>query len=204
MALGDAYATASQYRAAKKGNSSSDDTVIGRDLKAVSRYIDKMTHRRMGFNVDASDIARVYDIDDASMLLPIFDTVSITTVEIDETRGGTWTALAATDWELLPLNAASDPEPRPYYELGALPTGQYSKGWARGGRMRITGKCGWPAVPDAIVSACIELTAIFRIETPRATSQVNEVGQVLSTNAQARGIVAELVHTYSRFAELIV
>lgn len=202
MAIGDAYATVAQYRTVK-GNpeSAEDDIAIERDLKAVARFIDLITHRPVGFNKDASNVDRIYMVEWQGTRLEVDDLVSVGSVVVDKGPTGTYntTVVEGTDFELYPLNAARGPEARPYWRLDMLPWATTLKSWPKGARVKITGVFGWPAVPSAVVSANIELTAILRIESPRATNRVNELNTVFtSTSRQAQGIVEDLVRRYDK------
>ena len=105
------------------------------------------------------------------------------------------TTLATTDYELLPLNANRGPEPRPYTRIGMTSWGKYSS-FSAGERVEVTAQFGWPAVPEAIQRACIHLTAILRLETPRATRRIAELGDVIETSQDAQFIVKQLVDQY--------
>ena len=61
------------------------------------------------------------------------------------------------------------------------------------------GKFGWPSVPSAIERACVQLTGILRLETPRATRSVN-IGTetTLETSRQAQEIVSALMNVYAK------
>lgn len=215
MALGDPYASIEEYREVTGADSHEHDAEIERDLIAVSRYIDSKVARPLGFNQDATAVARVYSSPAASgypdgwaesenpwkatglsRYLDIDDHVSIASVEIDESHDGTYgLALTAGDYELLPRNAATRPEPEPYRQILLTPHSAIGA-WPSGGRVRVTGIGGWPSVPQGIVSATIELTRILRIESPRASSAMNEMQQVLTTSRVAQGIVSDLVAKY--------
>ena len=197
MALGDAYATTAQYRDSKEKTSVDDDTSIERELKATARYIDRLLGRALGFNQDAADVARVYTMGNG-VVLDIEDHASITSVEVGDHYTGVYdTALASTAWTKLPRSAASKPLPEPYRQIEFL-----SSAPGRSALVRVTGKGGWPSVPDAIVAANIELTGILRLESPRATNRVNEIGQVMSTSRAAQNILGELLAAYSSVSRI--
>lgn len=220
MALGDPYASPQEYRATKDKPTTADDLDLDRQLRAVSRYIDRALGRTLGFNREDEDSQHIYlpratkgpyrddwaesenpwKYGNLTRVLDIDDLVSLTSVELDESRTGVFSqTLDAADFELLPRGAASRPEPEPYSRI-ELTTWGSQWGWPRGTQVRVTGKFGWPAIPSAIVDATIELTAILRIETPRATSQVNELNQVLSTSRAAQGIIESLLSVYRHAA----
>lgn len=215
MSLANAYATIGQYRDEKDKTVTEDDQAIGRELIAVARYIDRCLGRALGFNKDDEDVARIYTPKSGPVLRPdwaetenpwrygglkrvldIDDHVSITSIEIDETLTGVYSLeLDASDFELLPRNAATYPEPEPYRQIELTRWGS-TWAWPRNGRVRVTGIGGWPAVPSGIVSANLELTAILRLESPRATSRINDLNQVLNTSRAAQDIVHALKNAY--------
>ena len=200
MAIGDAYATPAEYKDQKEKTSPDDDLAIARELLAVSRMIDRSLGRPAGFNKDAAPVARVFVPQKNSPVLRVDDLASIPVstgeIAIDTDSAGTYvTELVTADYELLPLNAATGPEARPYRQIGLLSWRDRTQ-WAAGQRVRVTAIWGWPAVPSAIVAATIELTGILRMESPRATNRVNEIGQVLSTSRSAQNILGDLLDTY--------
>ena len=199
-AVTDAYATSEEYRRVYKGSTSDDDPVLDSDLLAVSRHLD----HRLGrfFTKDEADIARIYVpssgcgntlwIDDLS--------ASPTSIKIDDGDDGSFsgdTALASSDYELNPLNASKGPEPRPYTHIVLTSWGTKGE-WPEGQRVEITGKWGWPSVPEAIKRATIELTGILRVESARATSRVDEIGTVIGMSSAAQNIIQRLMDAYVR------
>ncbi len=218
MALGDAYATAEEYRAALDGKDPQKDNVILVDLLACSRFMERIT-QVLSFNVDEADTTRLYYADpggsdqiqriqSAGASLAIsgvrelwIDPLSAdpTSIKIDEDQDGLFTdetALASTAYELRPLNAQLNPEPEPFTSIVLTRWG--NKGaWPIGSRVQVVGKFGWPSVPPAIKQACIQLTAIWRIESPRATIEVSQgFESVTSLSTQAAGIVERMVRSY--------
>jgi hypothetical protein len=185
MARDIAYATIEDYRSSHVNKlTNDDDTAIGRALVAVSRHIDAKLGRFVGFGKDDTAVARLFDTDYWNPLY-VPDLVSVTTLE--EWNGLAY--VATTAYELGPLNASLEGQP---YSLIRRTSGV----WAS--RVRVTGIWGWPAVPEAIRAATIELAAILRIESPRATSAINEDQQVLSTSRAGQAIVSGLMGTFTR------
>jgi hypothetical protein len=217
VALSIAYADAATYRAVVSKSDAGDDGAVSDDLKAVSRFVDHATDRFFGR--DDAPVARVYavPIDAATPLrdpfwttpwsgtgvasLAVDDIATATGLEVRADAGNTGTfgdpAWAATDYALWPVNAALGPEPRPYMRI-LVPAWSSQGGFAGGTRVQVTAVWGWPEVPHAIVRATCHLTGILRLESPRATSRVNEMGEVLSTNREAQNIVRDLVKIYRR------
>ena len=196
MAIGDAYATAAQYKEQRDKTSAADDTALTRELMAVSRMIDRTLGRPAGFNKDASAVARVFATRWNDAILDVDDYVSISAIGIDADYTGVYdTALVVADWESLPLNSAAGPEPRPYNQIRLLPWRSRTL-WTPSERVQVTAIWGWPTVPSAIVAATIELTAILRMESPRATNRITEMNQVIGTSRAAQNILAELMDAY--------
>lgn len=223
MAVEDAYATAVTYRALIRRNDNADDAVILDDLKAVSRYLDKKLHRF--FTKDVSAVARVYYpegylIGDpeaenpwryvrGSRELRVDDIASSAglSIKIDEDRDGSFadeTALASTDYQLLPLNADKGPEPKPWNTI-YLPAWSTKSGWPTGSPVEVTATFGWAAVPKAIERATCHLTAIVRLESARALNGLGQdVENMLDVAPEGKRIVAELAKAYARKDRLVV
>jgi hypothetical protein len=199
MALSDPYATAAEYRAVVNRSDVSADAQILTDLTAVSRYLEKKLGRF--FNKDTGDVTRTYLIPAASDRLWIDDlSAAPTSITIDLNGNGSFadeTALISTDYELYPYNAALEPEPEPYTAIRLTQWGRIGV-WPALQRVRVTGRFGWPSVPAAIKSGCIQLTAILRLETPRATARVPELDQAFAASPEAQGIINKLLDGYKR------
>ena len=201
MAVTDAYATAATYRGLVSKSDTGEDAEILTDLTAISRYME----RRLGrwFTVDASAVARVYEttlLSNQPKSLFIDDLVALTSIKVDEDDDGSFadeSAWASTDYELLPHNATDGPEPGPYTQIHIPPWS--SKDLWGNHHVEITATFGWPAVPSAIEQACVQLTGILRLETPRATRSVNVGAEtVLETSRAAQDIVTGLSAVYAR------
>ena len=209
MAISDAYATAAQYRDGIKKTDTGDDTVVDLDLIAISRYIERRLSGRF-FNVDASDVTRILEIGSRgsepvggwkSLWLDADLSAAPTSIKIDKNNDGLFsdeTALASTDYELHPLNALVGPEAEPYTRIDLTPWGDEST-WPHGLRVEIIGKWGWLAVPDAIVRATIQLTAILRLEGPRATNRIpDDLAGAVEASPAAQSIVRQIMNEYRR------
>jgi hypothetical protein len=153
VGITNGYATLAELRARlgiTDGSDTTDDAVIEAVIEAVSREIDKYCGRR--FYVTDSDETRYFTAEFSDVLFA-GDIVSISSLQSDEdgdrTYEETW---ATTDYDLLPFNAALDNEP--YTRLGITPDGDYAFPTIPKA-VKIVGKWGWPAVPDAINEACL-------------------------------------------------
>lgn len=200
MSISAAYATAEQYRFVTGGTDSSKDTDILIDLKAISRYIDGKMHRF--FTCDADAVTRIYVPAETSSTLWVNDlSAAPTSIKVDDDGDGDFddeTALASTDYELLPFNADKGPEPSPWMQIALGPWGTRDS-FRAGVRVQVIACFGWPAVPEAIQRATIHLTAILRLETPRATRRIPELGEAIETSWEAQKIIRQLVSQYRRF-----
>lgn len=227
MAVTDPYATPQQYRAIVSKSDTGDDGEIAADILAVSRYVDRCLGRF--FTKDAAAVTRVFTLPHSlrnrsatvpygwaesenpyvgsgwSRSIEVDDMAAApTSVILDLDRDGLFddAAWALTDYELWPLNAAKGPEPRPYTSL-VVPSWSLQAGFPIGARIQITAQWGWPAVPPAIVRATCHLTGILRLETPRATSRVNEMGEVLSVSQPAQTMLKDLKAQYAKLSGIV-
>lgn len=214
MAITDSYASFDEYRSAKQQG---EEPAVAPLLAAVSRYIDHKLDRRSGFGKDATATERIYMPKSKGVaqdgwaesenpwkyggmirVLDIEDLVSVTSITIDEGRDNTFSlTLSASDYELLPRNAATGPEPRPHNQIGLTEWGS-RVGFTVGARVKVTGIHGWPAVPEGIKWACIEFVDILRGTSALATNRINEMDQVVDASPQARAILRDLMTNYNR------
>lgn len=197
MAITDAYATAAEYRGVVGKTDTAQDAAILTDLTAISRYLEKKLGRFFG--KDAAAVARVYVVPAAGSRLWVDDLAEApTTVKLDDTGDNTFaTTLETTDFELWPLNADKGPEPRPHTRIDLAPWGSRFCFYP-GERVQVTAKFGWPSVPAAIKSATIQLTAILRLESPRATRRISELEETIEASPDAQSIVKYLLDGFKR------
>ncbi len=165
---------------------------------------------RRHFNQEAAVVEHLYtapmldrsDPDQAVLFVEDIASTSGLVIKIDTNNDGLFTdedALAATDYRLFPLNAATGPETRPWTSIRLTPSGEFRK-FPAGVLVSVTAIHGWPsATPPAIKAATIELTRILRLEGPRGLNVAN-VGleQVETLTVEARRIVSELVRDYQK------
>ena len=195
MSISAAYASPAEYRRVVGMTDAGLDTDIASDLAAVSRYLDG--EMRRFFTRDAAPVVRIFSPAHDGKNLSINDMSDPPSlVRVDTAGNGTFaTTLATTHYILLPLNALLDPEPWPFTSIQLTelsPVGAF----AVNQRVEITARWGWPAVPEAIRRATIHITAILRLETPRATKRVAELGDTVETSPQAQNIVRQLTNQY--------
>lgn len=217
-AVTDAYATAEQYRlVVGKTSTAEDTTTIAADLLGCSRYLDRKLDRF--FTQDAAVVQRIFYPSSSGTVDPeaenpwrfargtrtlyVDDIATVTglLIVIDANRQGTFSGysnLAATDYQLFPMNAALGPEPKPFTSI-VLPTWSTVQGWPPGAMIGVTAKWGWPAVPAAIQRATCQLVGILRLESPRATVQIADgIQAALDASPSAQRIVSELMQAYAK------
>lgn len=198
MPVNDAYATAEVYRGVISKTDTGEDAEVLTDLTAISRYLEKKLGRF--FNKDAAPVARVFTSPAPSRILLIDDLAaapSSVIVDLDMSGALTDTPLTSTQYELSPVNALLGPEPEPYTAI-CIPSWSTAVAFMPGQRVQVTGTWGWPDVPEPIKRATIHLTAILRLETPRATQQVSEMGDRIGTSRAAQSIIDELTKRYEK------
>jgi len=191
MAVTAAYATVEQYKNATGITGIEQDQEILTDLIAISRYIDGRLGRF--FSKDKDPVSRIYMPEETSPSLWVNDMAdSPVTVKLDTSHNRQFEQiLDPADYELLPYNADKGPEPSPFYQIQLLNSVFYA-----GVRVEVTAKFGWPEVPLAVQRATIHLTAILRLESPRATRRISELSEVIETSRDAQFIVRQLIEQY--------
>lgn len=175
------YATRPDFKTWVGLSDTVDDVVIDRALLSASRGVDNFCHT--WFGQTAAGTNRLFDTWDWSRVR-IGDTAAVTAVATDSDNDGTYeTTWTATDYELLPLNAATMPEAGPYTELHAIGTLTFpraSSATSRSGLVRVTGTFGWPAVPDPVVEATLLVAnrLVKRSKSPEGVVGFDEFGTI--------------------------
>jgi hypothetical protein len=152
------YITSAQLKATLTINDTYADADIATAVVAASNALDllckrKGTATRGGFEQDAdANQVRYYTPEDGYKL-NIDDLVTFTSLQTDPGGDNTWpdTWVQNTDFDLEPLNAAADGWP--YTRLHVRSSGSFvfPVGYSRS--VKVTGKFGWPAVPEAVTQA---------------------------------------------------
>jgi len=173
---GTIYASVAELKARVGITDAVDDAVLGAVLEAVSRGIDNYCGRH--FYLSAAGTVRYYTPVAHDQVL-IEDCVALTAVagdtDGDRTYEDTW---AASDYDLLPENAAADG--KPYTTIAVAQNGDYSLPVGVRKGLKLTGTWGWSAVPDPVSEAClIQAARVFkRKDTPFGISGSPEMGQM--------------------------
>jgi hypothetical protein len=180
------YATTAQLaQRINRGGTWTDteSAVLTQLLADVSRLIDAYT-RRYFWQSDAGTVRYFTATGSATLFLD--DVTTVTAVGTDEdgdrTYEHTW---AATDYDLLPYNAAEVSEP--FTRLRVTPRGNYSfpAGVPKG--VKVTGTWGWPAVPDMV-------REIALLESARLWSQGRSPSGVVASPEMGTFIIEPQLH----------
>jgi hypothetical protein len=199
VAIGDAYADNTRYKAIIGKSTGDNDSEIDAQLLAVSRLVERDCLGGRYLTKDATVTIRRYP-GVYSRTLNVEDIASTAglVVKVDDNRDGTaeTTLTVVTDYELYPLNALTGPESRPYTQL-VLPDRASRFYWPN--LIEVTAIHGWPAVPEAIAQGVCQLVALLRLEGPRATSVISEdMSAVIGVAPKAQSIVDKLIDAYAK------
>lgn len=159
------YTTRALVKAALEidsGSSSADD-LIDAKITAASRSIDRYCNRR--FYLDATVSARVINpkgrtwADNDGEHLMVADIGTDTGLIVETGRGSDWTAITA-NIETEPTDALELDPAEPITSL--LYMSRYFVTRSNG-RVRVTARWGWPAVPDVVgEAALIQATRLYK------------------------------------------
>lgn len=172
-----------------------------RALRAASRGIDRTCNRRFWQDADALQVRYFEPV--SARLVRIDDLVTLTSVATDSNSEGTydtaWTL--GSDFELAPFNAPADR--RPYETLRRLGGSRYwftSGGWAgeRARSVKVTGRFGWPAVPDEIEQATQLLAHRLLVRSRQAPLGILGFEETAMRLARTDPDVAPLIAPYMR------
>ena len=150
-----------------------DDThyeLVAQILEAVSAQFDQECGRQF-YRIPRSTgtTARLYDGDGGSVLRLPEGCVSLTTVEVAGSMGGSYTTLAANEWRLRPAYPAPG---WPYTELilTELASTVFTDGTET---VRLTGVFGWSTVPLLVREAVLQLAQLtFNMALTRAGGSI--------------------------------
>jgi hypothetical protein len=160
MALGDPYALLDDLKAyLGMQEDTRFDTVLPQVLNSVTYEIGQYCNRQ--FNKVTTASARTFRIPYASFVM-VDDFYTEDSLVIEYSSGsGLYSTLSASDYELQPLNGVVDGEPGwPFNKIV-----RQSGSFIRGGRLRVTAKWGWAAVPAPVKQSCLIMgAATFQIK----------------------------------------
>ena len=155
MAITNGYTTLEDFKAKylPDAQDTDDDFYIEMIITMVSREIDRYCDRH--FYRNTVDETHYYTAREPNILYTE-DIASITTLKTDEDGDRTYEVTwATTDYDLLPYNAAYQPQVEPYTWIKVTPLGEYTFPLGEKG-VQITGKFGYSSTaPAAITMACM-------------------------------------------------
>lgn len=126
---------------------------VDRAIASASRAVDELCGRRFWLDADANQVR--YYTPATPQLALIDDIVTVTSVKVDRDMDGTFeeTWVENTDFFLHPLNGPTETPAKPRWRLERHPFADQAQlpPWPR--CLQVTGKFGWPAVPDQIKEA---------------------------------------------------
>ncbi len=209
MAISDQYVATEVYMEHVGRDNTSKEAEIDRALKTVSRWIEAKTERHF---TQSDSETRLFIaggrhttlVEGGRVFRPLEDIVSVSSIKIDKDKDGSFadeTALAATDYQLFPLNAALRPIVEPFTEIRLTEWGDESV-WPDGAPVEIIGIFGWPAVPEGIQQVCLDVTGILLMDTPRATERILDGfgidGAVANASPKVSRIIWETLEQFAR------
>jgi hypothetical protein len=115
----NAYCTLAEVRERLSLTSTAGDTMLKQIITSVSRWIDDYTWRRFY----AATETRYYTADESDQIF-IDDIIAVSSLKTDDNADRTYeTTWSATDYDLLPVNAALNGAP--YSMISITPNGSY-------------------------------------------------------------------------------
>lgn len=165
MALGDDYLTRQELKDYMRLQGTVDDVEVDSAISSASREIERHCNRQ--FNDSGSASARLYHAKRCALIaVDDFYTTTGFALEIDVNGDGTWTTVAASEYELRPLNGMLNGVPWVYWQIAMvgstyLPVRQKAS-------VRVTARWGWQSVPSDVKQAVkIHASDTFQMKDSR-------------------------------------
>lgn len=191
MTITNGYCTLDELRARLDYPAASEtkDGIMEDCIEAASRWIDDYCGRR--FYADTTNSTRYYTAVTFARLFLDDDVISIGTLATDDAGDRTYsTTWAATDYDLLPENAAANG--KPYTMIEITPSGNYQFPIYRKG-VRIYGKFGLSCPHDVREACLLQASRLYRRkDAPFGIAGVTELGVVQTIDAVDRDVKALL------------
>jgi hypothetical protein len=170
------YATLAQVKAALRITDQIDDSLLNTAISSASRWVDGWCGRT--FVVATADTSRDYIPSGRMEPLITDDIAVVTSIRIDEDLDGTFgTTLRPIDFQLEPVNGLSYGNRAPFTRVRPQEDGYWPTAYDRA-TVRITGRFGWPAIPDAVREATIlQSSRLFtRLDSPLGVAGFGDMG----------------------------
>jgi hypothetical protein len=149
--FGDLYVTPEILKSRKGITDGYDDAEMWTACRAVSRWIDEYCNRVFARR---SVTVKLQPCGPYSLSTP--DLISVTTLKTDDDGDGVFeTTWSAADYELQPVNAALEVQPRPYTSIAAVGSLLFPVTYGTGRRRRaeLVGVLGWSPYPAPVTEA---------------------------------------------------
>ena len=199
MALNKLYASLDDIKAALRITDNVDDTLLSGSLESASRLIDGYCGR---FFYNAGTATKTFSPNSYNHVW-VNDLQSVTTIKVSTYQIGLFDAtLAATDYQLEPLNGEASGIQTPYTSIRAI--GNYSfPEFGEIASVEVTGTWGWSEIPGTIQTATvIQASRLFkRLDTPLGVAGFGDMGAV-RVGRGLDGDVAQLCDPYRLRREL--
>jgi len=182
MAISNGYTTLVNIKDALQITDTSENTMLEKSVEAASRQIDRYCSRH--FWQEGTAQARVYAANSSGVI--ITDDISTTTslvIKTDDGADGTFeNTLAATDYQLEPLNNLARTPALPAYRIRAI--GDYSFPVSSEASVQVTAKWGYAAVPmDIETATLIQSIMVFKaLDAPFGVAGSADVGELRITS----------------------
>lgn len=165
MALGADYITRQELKSYMGLQTTTDDALVDDAISSASREIERHTNRQ--FNDAGSVSARRYRATRCDEIaVDDFWTDTGFILEIDQNGDGTWTTVAATEYELTPLNRMMNGVPWVYWKIEMV--GSTKLPVSRRACVRVTAQWGWETLPSDVKQAVKMLASdTFQVKDSR-------------------------------------
>ncbi|HEY7823182.1 MAG TPA: head-tail connector protein [Acidimicrobiia bacterium] len=192
------YCTLSDVKASLRITDDIDNALLEQTIDAASRWIDGYCER--SFTVASGTATRDYAPSARYEPLYIDDASSVVSVKIDDDLDYSFatTLNAGVDYQLEPLNGVKDGISWPYYRILPVEDG-YWPTWMNRATVRVEATYGWPAVPDAVKTACIFQSARLytRFSSPAGVVSFGDMGAIRVSRMLDPEVEA-LLHPYRK------
>lgn len=198
MAITDPLASVGDYHERYPSAAVVADPELAHVLLMVSDYLRLRCGRE--FTIDETATKRVFVVPRSSVRLAIDEFGDVLVgVKVDLDGDGSFAdEVAVSGVERLADGVLQPPVGWPYNEIALLPAASPVSIFLRGQRVEVETRYGWPAVPEVLRSATIEIAAIWLLQSRRANVQSEELGRVIGISPMAKALVDQVVSVYRR------
>lgn len=192
MAIGDDYLTRDELKTYMGLEGTNEDDLVDDAISSASREIERHTHRQ--FNDNGTAVARRYVATRCDEIaVDDFWTDTGFVLEIDVNGDDNWTTVAATEYQLSPLDRLRDGIPWVYWKIEMV--GTTSLPVRKKASVRVTARWGWEAVPSDVKQAVkIHASDTFQLKDSRmGVAGSDQFGTILRVRDNS-AVAAKLKH----------